>query len=191
MSAGSAAAASPTTGVVPAAADEVGADRRRSSPRTRRCIRRWRRRPRRFTNSSWPPWESVQRRTRPPRPLTPPPRSKGPEVVDVGFRGATAGDQFRADVCGCGSGADVRSCGGLGFVGRGLAVHVGRLRVDDPEPDHRAVDGSVFDSDGGRGHAVCGVDQRHRGAGRAGGQPGQDRRDRLRNRRLRPWCRRR
>ena len=39
MSAQNAAAAAPTAGVVPAAADEVSALTRRSSPRTRRCIR--------------------------------------------------------------------------------------------------------------------------------------------------------
>ena len=52
MSAQNSAAAAPTTGVLPAAADQVSALAAPNSPFTQRCIRRSAPRPRRFT-SNW------------------------------------------------------------------------------------------------------------------------------------------
>ena len=39
------------------------------------------------------------------------------------------------------------------------------LRIGDFGVDRRIMDGSIVDSDGGRGGALCGVDERHRRAG--------------------------
>ena len=46
-----------------------------------------------------------------------------------------------------------------------LRFHGGLLRVGGRRSDQRRVAGPVVDFDGGRGRTVCGVDERHSGAG--------------------------
>ena len=82
-----------------------------------------------------------------------------------GFRGVTARDQLRADVCRSGVGVDAGRCDGLERAGRPIAFRGGLVRVGDLGADRRAVAGPVVGGDGGRGRTLCGVDERDRRAG--------------------------
>ena len=68
----------------------------------------------------------------------------------------------------------------------GLAVRVAfassQLHLDRVEPDRRRLARSGVDGYGGRGRAVHGVDEHHRGAGRADREPGDGGRGRVRGR---------
>ncbi len=90
-----------------------------------------------------------------------------------GLRGVTAGDQFGPYVLRSGVGADAGCGRGLGRGGRGVGVGCDRLCVGDSRADRCAVGGCGVVVDGGGGHAVCGLAEPSRGAGRAGGDAGR------------------
>ncbi len=95
------------------------------------------------------------------------------QVIYDGLRGVTAGDQFGPYVLRSGVGADAGCGRGLGRGGRGVGVGCDRLCVGDSRADRCAVGGCGVVVDGGGGHAVCGLAEPSRGAGRAGGDAGR------------------
>ncbi len=96
-----------------------------------------------------------------------------PQALQHGLRGVTAGDQFGPYVLRSGVGADAGCGRGLGRGGRGVGVGCDRLCVGDSRADRCAVGGCGVVVDGGGGHAVCGLAEPSRGAGRAGGDAGR------------------